>query len=83
MAGQPGPSGLLDTDERGSSSNDGDRKAAAQRIMDAALGFRRASTAVRIPFRDRFRYWAYYIPLAHRGVMVYSADRDAGGTSRS
>jgi|SRR5690554_4082186 hypothetical protein len=32
--------------------------------------------AVKIPFHLRFMYWSYYILLAHKGVMVQSADRD-------
>ena len=30
-----------------------------------------------VPYRDRLRYWAYHIALAHRGEMVYSPTRDA------
>jgi len=53
------------------------RREVARRVKDEAERFRRASTAVRIPYRDRLRYWLYYLALAHRGVPVHSPTRDA------
>lgn len=50
---------------------------AAPRVKDEAARFRRAMTAVRIPFRDRLRYWIYHLALARRGVMVHSPTHDA------
>lgn len=54
-----------------------ERTRAQPRIRDLAVRFHRASTAVRIPFRDRLRYWVGYVGLARRGQMVFSASRDA------
>jgi hypothetical protein len=53
------------------------RSEVARRIRAAAERFERECTAIRIPFRDRLRYWFYYIALARRGVMVHSALADA------
>lgn len=39
--------------------------------------FRRDCCAVRIPLRDRLRYWFYYLGLARRGVMLHSPTHDA------
>lgn len=55
----------------------GSPREAARRIRHLARSFRRASTAVRIPYRLRLMYWCYYVALARRGVMVHSATRDA------
>lgn len=46
-------------------------------VASIAQEFRRASTAVRIPLRDRLRYWLSCIALAYRGKLVFSAERDA------
>src|SRR5262245_21485459 len=54
-----------------------DQQDAARRIRGIANAFVRASTAVRIPWRDRLRYWCYYVALARRGEQVHSASRDA------
>jgi hypothetical protein len=53
------------------------RREVAQRVKDEAARFHRASLAVRIPYRDRLRYWLYHLALAHRGVMVHSPTHDA------
>lgn len=54
-----------------------EHRATTRRIRTLAARFQRACTAVRIPYRDRLRYWIYYIALARRGVMVHSVARDA------
>ena len=65
---------VLDSD-RGARRADGMK--VAKRVKDLATRCKRASTAVHIPYRDRLRYWMYYLALAHRGAMVYSETRDA------
>src|SRR5262245_13839377 len=54
-----------------------DRREPQPRTQQLVARFQRESTAVRIPYRYRLLYWCYYIALAHRGVMVHSALRDA------
>jgi len=46
-------------------------------VASLAKQFRRASTAVRIPLRDRLRYWLSFVALAYRGKPAFSAERDA------
>ena len=50
---------------------------ATPRVKDIAERFQHASTAVRVPYLDRLRYWIAYILLARRGVMVHSPTHDA------
>ena len=45
-------------------------------VVERGRGFRRQCTALRLPLRDRLRYWAYYIALAHRGEPVHSPTHD-------
>jgi hypothetical protein len=54
-----------------------DHSETARRIRTQAAEFVRGCTALRVPGRDRLRYWIYYVALARRGVMVHSASRDA------
>ncbi|HEX5053892.1 MAG TPA: cupin-like domain-containing protein [Planctomycetota bacterium] len=54
-----------------------DRRQTRRHLREIADGLRRASRAVRIPYRDRLMYWCYYVGLAHRGKMVYSPTHDA------
>ncbi len=49
----------------------------ARRVKEAARRFRRRSKAVRLPLRDRLRYWVYYFALAHKGEMIASPTHDA------
>lgn len=46
-------------------------------VVEQARAFGRACLAVRLPWRDRARYWAAYFGLAHRGEPVYSETHDA------
>jgi len=45
------------------------RGKASKDVKTLAKRIRRASLAVRIPFRDRLRYRLYYIGLAHRAEL--------------
>jgi hypothetical protein len=46
-------------------------------VRGAAARFEAATKAACPPLRDRFRYWAYYLALAHFGKPAFSAERDA------
>lgn len=54
-----------------------DGRRVSRRVKDVVKQFERQSRQVRVPFRDRLRYWLYYVALAHRGESVFSATHDS------
>jgi len=54
-----------------------ERAPASSRVRRMAADVARASTSLRLPLRDRLRYWLYYFWLARRGRMVHSPTHDA------
>jgi len=54
-----------------------DSRQTARHLKNLASGFGRQSKGVPIPYRDRARYWFYYLALARRGKMRLSTTRDA------
>ena len=55
---------------------DSDQKPDKRQLEERSRRFHRESKAARIPFRDRWRYWFYYLGLARRGKQRHSATHD-------
>lgn len=77
MADTPAWNETLGARSEGAVQGQREHARAGHSALQRASEFRRASTAVRVPYRQRLLYWIYYIALAHRGTPVYSATRDA------
>jgi hypothetical protein len=53
------------------------RESVDPRVRAAVERFQKESRSIRLAWRDRLRYWLYYLGLAHFGRMVYSPKRDS------